>query len=266
LAVSGGTPSEDYPKSNSAARKALELDPTLALAHSVLASNEIEHDWDFAGGLAEFKKALELDPNNGYIHFGYAYDIGMIGGREQEALAEMNLARQLDPQSPVISVHLGRIQVYARRYDEAIAICNKVVSEYPTFAEAHGCLVSAYRAKRMYGQMFEEWKTYARLSGDDNESEFASTLEKVFRSAGWKAALAKDIEMEKAERKTGYSPAFGIATLYAELGEKDQAFQWLNTAYLERDEGLVGLKTDYKLDSIRSDPRFAELVRKVGLP
>lgn len=94
----------------------------------------------------------------------------------------------------------------------------------------------------------------------------ASALEQGYRSAGWKGALSKAIEARKAQRKTGYSSAHNIATLYADLGDKDEAFKWLNTAYQERDLGLVGLKTDFLLDLLRSDPRLAELVRKVGLP
>ncbi len=108
----GGTPSEDYPKSNAAARKALELDATLAHPHAVLGSNEMEYDWDFAGGEAEFKKAFELDPNDATAHQWYALDIGMIGGREQEALAEINRAHQLDPLSPIISVEVGDVHIY----------------------------------------------------------------------------------------------------------------------------------------------------------
>ena len=118
----------------------------------------------------------------------------------------------------------------------------------------------------MYPQVIEEWKAYAQLSGDSNESDFASALEQGFRSAGWKGALTKGIETRQAQRKAGYYSAYRIAELYADLGDKDQAFRWLNTAYQERDVALMGLKTDFFLDSIRSDPRFAELVRKVGLP
>jgi hypothetical protein len=91
-------------------------------------------------------------------------------------------------------------------------------------------------------------------------------MEQGFRSGGWKGALRKGIEVSLAQHKTGYASAYGIATLYAELGDKEQAFRWLITAYQEHDEELIGLKTDYAVDPIRSDPRFAELVRKVGLP
>jgi hypothetical protein len=91
-------------------------------------------------------------------------------------------------------------------------------------------------------------------------------MEQGFRSAGWKGALSKGIETRKSQRKTGYSSAYDIAIMYADLGDKDQAFRWLNTAYQEREEGMLRLKTDFALDPLRSDPRFAELVRKVGLP
>jgi hypothetical protein len=97
-------------------------------------------------------------------------------------------------------------------------------------------------------------------------TEFSSAMEQGFRSGGWKGALTKGVEVVKGHRKAGYSSAFRIAELYAELGDKDQAFRWLNTAYQERDAELIGMKTDFGLDPLRSDPRFAELVRKVGLP
>jgi len=263
----GGTPSDDYLKSNAAARKALELDASLARAHAVLGGNEMQYDWDFTGGEAEFKKALELDPNDATARQWYAENIGMIGGREQDALAELNRAHQLDPLSPIISTEVGFIHILARRYDEAIVVCKKLANENPTFAFVHkDCLARAYWGKRMYPQVIDEWKAYGELSGERNESEFVSAMEKGFRSAGWKGALTKGIETLQAQRNTGYSSAYVIATLYAELGNKDQAFRWLNTAYQERDRWLLGLKTDFLLDPIRSDPRFAGLVRKVGLP
>jgi serine/threonine protein kinase len=266
LAIIGGSSSENFPKSNAAARKALELDATLARPHAVLGVNEMDYDWDFAGGEAESKTAFELDPNDATGHWQYAYNIALIGGREQEALAEVNRAHQLEPLAPVISTVAGFVHIFARQYDEAIVECKKVANENPTFSLAHGCLRDAYWGKEMYPQVIEEAKAFGQLSGDRDESEFASALEQGFRSAGWKGALRKGIETREAQRKTRYSSAYGIAGMYAELGEKDQAFRWFDTAYQERDLSLLGLKTDYSLDPIRSDPRFAELVRKVGLP
>ena len=262
----GGNPSEDYPKSNRAARKALELDATLAHPHAILGSNEMQYDWDFAGGEAEFKKSFELDPNDATAHQWYADDIGMIGGREQEALAEVNLAHELDPLSPVISRVVASVRVSARQYDEAIAICRKVENENPAFAVAHDCLGYAYWGKRMYPQVIEEWKAYGQLSGDRDMSKLAAGMEQGSRSAGWKGALTKGIEILETRRQTGYSSALFIARFYADLGDKDQAFHWLNIAYQEHDWLLMGLNTYFQLDPLRSDPRFAELVRKVGLP
>ncbi len=266
LAIIGGSSSENFPKSNAAARKALELDATLARPHAVLGVNEMDYDWDFAGGEAESKKAFELDPNDATGHWQYAYNIALIGGREQEALAEVNRAHQLDPLAPIISTVAGFVHILARQYDEAIVECKKVAKENPTFSLAHSCLRDAYWGKDMYPQVIEEAKAFGQLSGDRDESEFASALEQGFRSAGWKGALRKGIETREAQRKTRYSSAYGIASMYAELGEKAQAFRWFDTAYQERDLSLLGLRTDYALDLIRSDPRFTELVRKVGLP
>jgi hypothetical protein len=118
----------------------------------------------------------------------------------------------------------------------------------------------------MYLQVIEQWKAAGQLFGDRNDSELVSALEQGFHSAGWNGALTKDIEIREAQRKTEYYSAYLFASLYADLGEKDQAFQWLNTAYCERDRLMLGLKADFPLDSPSSDPRFAELVRKAGLP
>ncbi len=262
----GGNQNEDFPKSNGAARKALELDPTLAHPHAVLGSNEMQYDWDFAGGEAEFKKSFNLDPNDATARQWYADDIAMIGGREQEALAEVDRARELEPQSPVISRVAASVRVWERRFDEAIAICTKLANDDPTFAIAHDCLAQAYWGKHMYPQVIEETNTYRELSGARMDSEFADAMEEGFRSGGWRGAVTKATGSRIASRKNRYYSAFIIATYYADLGDKEQAFHWLNIAYQEHDWLLISLKTNFRLDHIRSDPRFAELVRKVGLP
>jgi len=262
----GGNPNEDYAKSNAAARRALELDATLAHPHAVLGSNEMAYDWDFAGGEAEFKKAIELDPNDATAHQWYAENIGTLGGREQEALAEINRAHQLDPLSPIITRVIGSIRVSARQYDEAISVCKELENENPTFATAHDCLAYAYWGKHMYPSVITEWKAYGQLSGDPDGSEFAAALEQGFRSAGWRGSLTQAIETLQTRRKTKYFSPLLIARFYADLGDKDQAFQWLETAYQEHDWLLMGLNTYFQLDPLRSDPRFTELVRKVGLP
>jgi TolB-like protein/DNA-binding winged helix-turn-helix (wHTH) protein/Tfp pilus assembly protein PilF len=261
-----GAPSESFPKSNAAARKALELDPTLAHPHAVLGVNETQYDWDFAGGEAEFRKALELDPNDATAHQWYAESLDRIGGRQQEALAEINSARQLDPQSPVITRELGGILLTAGRYDQSIAICQKLAADEPAFAIGHDCLAKAYWAKHMYPQVIEEFKISGQLYGIPENIGFADALDQGFRSAGWKGALTKAIAFREAQRIKSYFSAEEIAQLYADLGDKDQAFRWLNIAYREHDWLLIGLKTFIPLAPLRSDPRFAELVREVGLP
>ena len=266
LPMFGGAPSEYYPKANAAARKTLELDSTLARPHAVLGGTQLSYEWDFAGGEAEYKKAFELDPSDATAHAWYAFDIGTIGGREQEAFTEINRAHQLDPLSPLIKEDVGYVHIRARQYDDAILECKKVANEDPTYAYTHVCLAQAYWAKHMYPQVVGEWKVYGQLSGDRRESDFASAMEQGFRSGGWKGALTKGIEARQTQRKTGYASAYQIAILYADLGDKNKAFRWLNTAYQERDTYLYGLRTDFLLDPLRSDPRFAELVRKVGLP
>ena len=265
LPVYGGTPTEVFRKASAAARKALELDPTLARPHADLAGVEMEYDWDFAGGEAEYKKAFQLDPNDGTAHQWFAQDLAWTGGREQDVLAEITRAHELDPQSQIIRMQVGEVHSWLRQYDEAIAACSKLAAENPTFARVHFCLYEAYWGKKQYPQVIEEYKRYAELSGDRREAEFAAALEQGFHAAGWKGALAKGIEVRQAQRKTGYFSAYAIATLYADMGNKELAFQWLNTAYQEHDWLLERLKTDFLLDSLRSDPRFAELARKVGL-
>jgi TolB-like protein/predicted Ser/Thr protein kinase len=266
LSYYGSAPNETYPKSNAAARKALELDPTLARAHAVLAANEMEYDWDFAGGEAEYKKAFELDPNDATAHQWHAEDIGWIGGRAQESIAEIDRAHELDPFSPIITVETGHLRAANRDYDAAIPICQRVAKENPTFARAYLCLAQSYWGKGMYPQVVEQIKIYGQLLGNPNEAEFASALEQGFHAAGWKGALTRAIAARQAERKTGYSSAYNIAVLYAGLVDKDEAFKWLNTAYQERDWQMEALNTDFMLDPLRPDPRFTELVRRMGLP
>jgi TolB-like protein/predicted Ser/Thr protein kinase len=264
--VYGAKSSDVIPKSNAAARKALELDPTLAHPRAVLGANYMEFDWDFAGGEAEYKKALELDPNDASARQWHGQDIGWIGGREKEALDEMNRAHQLDPLSPIITESVGLVQIAVRSYDDAIATCQKVASENPAFAQAHNCLAFAYWGKGMYPKTVEEFKILGELDGNPKDAEFASALAQGFHSGGWKGALTKGIEVRQAQRKASYWSAYDIADFYAGLGEKDEAFRWLNAAYEERDYQVESLRTDFRLDLVRSDPRFAELVRKVGLP
>jgi len=262
----GGNPTENYPKSNIAARKALLLDPSLAHPHAVLGSNEIEYNWDFAAGQAEYKKAFELDPDDVTAHRWYAEDIRWIAGREEEALSEANRAFLLDPLSPINAVAVGTIYNTARRFDEAIVVCRKLANDNPAFPGAHLCLASAYWGKGNYSKVVNEFIAYSHVSGDKKASDFASALEEGYRSDRWHGALKKALEIRLAQRKSGYSSPYEIATLCASLGDKEEAFKWLDAAYQEHDMGMLSLNTDFLLDSLRADPRLSKLVRKVGLP
>jgi serine/threonine protein kinase/TolB-like protein/tetratricopeptide (TPR) repeat protein len=264
----GGEPDEVIPKSKAAAQKALELDPTLAHPHAVLAGSKFERDWDFSGGEAEFKKALELDPSDATAHQWFSMDLSYIGGRAQEAIDEANRAHEFDPLSPIVD--LAQVLAYQsdRQFDKAMEITRKIIADNPTFGRAHAPLAISYLAKHKYPEAIHEFKTDAQLEGDKDFLEYAAALDSGFRSGGWPSALRKAIEVSLAQRraKTSYVSPYQIAELYADLDEKDHAFEWLSTAYHEHDTGLIGLRTDFQIDSLRSDPRYAELVRKIGLP
>ncbi len=264
----GGEPSDVVPKSNAAAQKALELDPTLAHPHAVLASNKFEHDWDFSGGEAEYRKAFALDPNDATAHQWFSQDLSYIGGRAQEAIDEANRAHELDPLSPIIGLAQAGAYASDRQFDKAIEFSRKIIADNPTFGRAHGPLASSYWGKHKYPEAIQEFKTDAQLEGDKGFAEFAAALDAGFHSGGWPAALRKAIEVSLTQRnaKTSYVSPYQIAGLYADLGDKDHAVAWLNTAYQEHDTSLVGLRTDFTMDSLRSDPRYADLVRRIGLP
>jgi TolB-like protein len=262
----GGNPAEDFPKSSAAAREALRLDPSLAHPHAILGSNEMEYDWDFAGGEAEFRKALALDPNDATAHQWFAENLGMIGGRERDALSEIDQANLLDPTSLIIRRVKGSVLIAARRYDDALAVCQQLLVENPTYILAHDCLGYAYWGKGMYPEVIEQWSVSYGHSGNREFVEFDDAAERGFRSAGWRGALTEGMKVLLSQRQTGYVSPYQIARFYADLGDKEKAFEWLNTAYSEHDYQLRELNTDFGMDHLRPDPRFTELVRKVGLP
>jgi TolB-like protein len=262
----GGNPAEDFPKSSIAARKALRLDPTLAHPHAILGSIEMGYDWDFAGGEAEFAKAIALDPNDATAHQWFAENLGMIGGRERDALSEIDQAHLLDPTSLIIRRVKGSVYVAARRYDDAIAVCQQLLAENPTFNLAHDCLAYAYWGKRMYPRVIEQWSVYYDAAGNRELTEYGDAVERGFHASGWRGGLTEGINVQLSQRQVSYVSPYLIARLYADLGDKEKAFEWLNTAYREHDFLLRELNTDFGMDNLRSDARFAELVRKVGLP
>ena len=268
LSVYGGDPRDSVPRSNAAAQKALELDPTLAHPHAALAANKMEFDWDFAGGEAEYRKAFALDPSDATAHQWFAQDLAYMGGRVRESIDEANRAFQLDPLSPIIESEQSEMYLHAGQFDKAVEAGKKVVADNPTFGRAHVGLAYAYWAARKYPEAVQELKTGAQLEGDTNEAQIAAALDAGFRSGGWPGALRNAIETLLAQRraKSGYVSPYRIARYYADLGDKEHAFHWLDTAYQEHDFFLESLRTDFTMDSLHSDPRYAELVRKIGFP
>jgi serine/threonine protein kinase len=268
LSSYGGDPTETALKAIAAAQKALELDPTLAHPHAVLAGKKFEYGWDFAGAEAEFRKAIELDPSDATAHQWLSEGLGEIGGRAQEAIDEGARAHQLDPLSPIIAAQEAQAYAYARQYDKAIDLYKKVIADNPSFGRAHGELAAAYWGAHKYAEAIQEFKADAQLEGDKDAMEWAAAVDAGFRAGGWTEAVRKGMEVSLAQRKTksGYISPYGIAAAYAQLGDREHAFEWLNTAYQEHDIGLIGLRTDVAMDSLRSDPLYAALVRKIGFP
>jgi tetratricopeptide (TPR) repeat protein len=256
------------PSSNAAAEKALELDPTLAHPHADLGANKMEFDWDFSGGEAEYRKAFELDPSDATAHQWFGQDLAYIGGRAQESMDEADRAHQLDPLSPIIEAEQSEVYARARQFDRAIEIGKKVIADNPAFGRAPTMLANVYWADHKYPEAIQEFKTGAQLEGSKKGAAFATALDEGFRSGGWPNAMRRAILVSLAQRKAqgSYPSSYLISQLYADLGDKDHAFEYLNTAYQERDFLLEGIRTDFTMDSLRSDPRYAELVRKIGFP
>jgi serine/threonine protein kinase/TolB-like protein/Tfp pilus assembly protein PilF len=263
-----GDPKDFFSKAAAAANKALELDPTLARPHADLGLEKSQGNWDFAGGEAEFRKAIELDPSDATAHQWFSQSLSDLGGRVQEAIAEANRAHELDPLSAIIGCALGDAYSFSGQFDRAIEQYQKVIAENPSFGAAHLDLSIPYFGSHKYAQMIEEYKAYAQLSGDKNYAELAPAMDAAFHSGGWPAAAHKAIEVLISQGKAGrnYLAPYLIADYYADTGDKEHAFEWLNIACQEHNTFLIFLRTDAALDSLHSDPRYAELVRKIGFP
>jgi tetratricopeptide (TPR) repeat protein len=256
------------PAARAAAQKALALDPTLARPHAVLGLVKIVYDWDFFDGEAELRKAIELEPNDATAHQWLGQLLGYIGGREQEAIDETTRAHQLDPLAPEITFAMAEAYVNARQVDKGVEIYRKLVADEPQFAGSYLGLAWASLSQRNYQEYAQNILKYGRLAANKNYEEFGAAMEAGYRAGGWPAAARKAIETLRAQRETkaNYLASYTIAQMYATLGDQDQAFQWLNTAREEKDLWLVLLRTDPVFDPLRSDPRYADLVKKIGYP
>ncbi|MEK6405835.1 MAG: protein kinase [Acidobacteriota bacterium] len=254
-------PSRDlYPKAKAAAMRALELDDNLAEAHTSLAA-AYEYEWNWGEVERQYEKAIQLNPNYGTAHHWYsAYLISRK--RFDEAISEARRALELDPLSLIINTALGRALHSARRYDEAIEQLRKTVDMDPSFAEAHFHLALAHEGKGAYEDAIREFEKSLELFGDKSMKAWVA---RAYALSGKKQqALNALAEVMALSRREQASP-FAIATLYAVLGDKDRAFEWLEKLYTERNYYVVFLNVDPALDGLRDDPRFTDLLRRIGL-
>lgn len=251
-----------YPQAKRAAMRALELDNRLAEAHAALAFIKAAYDWDWPGAESEYRLAIELNPNYETAHQWYAeYLSGM--GRHEEALAEIRRAREINPLSLIINAVESWILYNARRYDEAIVQGQKVLEMDPQFAEVYEYLKRCYDLKGMYKEAIVARQMRRKFAGVDPEE--TATLREASAATSAAAYWQKRLEQEIVESKREPSGAFDMAEIYAQLGEKDRAFTLLEEAYEERDFLMMYLKVLPTLDPLRSDTRFADLQRRVGL-
>ncbi|HSB07938.1 MAG TPA: protein kinase [Blastocatellia bacterium] len=254
-------PSKDlYPKAKAAATRALELDSSLAEPHTSLAAAS-EYEWNWAEAEKQYAEAIELNPNYETAHHWYsAYLIARK--RFDEAIGESRRALELDPLSLIINTSLGRALHCARRYDEAIEQLRKTVDLDPNFAEAHFHLALAYEGKRSYDDAIRELERYIELSGDKSMKAW---IGRIFAESGRKQQGMKALEEVIELSKRGQLSPYFVATLYAALGDRERAFEWLEKLYRERNYYVVFLNADPALDGLRGDPRFADLLQRIGL-
>ena len=252
---------EVLPKVKSAAAKALELDDSEAEAHTSLAWANF-HEWDWAGAEKQFKRAIELNPSYPTAHSWYG-EFLMVQGRFDEALAEMNRASELDPLSPVLNLALGYRFYYAHQYPQAIEQIQKTLAMDAMFVPAHAFLGRAYEQRGMYREAIAELRKALELSeGDTNQ---LAALGHAYALSHDRAESNKILDQLKERSQQTYVPPVSIALIHAGLGDKNQAFDWLQRAYEDRSSGLLYLKVDPAFDILRSDPRFTDLLRRVGL-
>jgi tetratricopeptide (TPR) repeat protein len=246
------------PKAREAALKALSSDDDLAEAHATLGFISGIYDYDFAGAEREFKRAIELNPNYATAHHWYGVLISGLG-RYEESLVEMRRALEIDPLSLTTNRAYGQRLLLARRYDEAIAQLKKTIQLDAGFVSTHYSLAAAYQMKGNYAECVEELAKYQELIG---EPQTAALMRESFARNGWQGFLR--VITEKHIRFN--SPLDNLAIFHAALGEKDEAFAELEKSYENRESFMILIKADSRLDPLRDDPRFQELLKKVGFP
>ena len=253
-------PQEPMGRAKVALTRALELDDTLADAHVSLANLKIyERDW--SGAEQEFQRALELNPNNANAHFMYAdYLISRL--RNQDWEQEIHRALELDPMSSFFQAFYGWHLVYLGRYDEAILQIQKVVATEPDLSFAHLGLWGAFFKKGMDKEAVQEAERFFSALGDQ---EVVRALQEGYREAGYRSAMRRAADTLAARSQRSHVPAIRIARLYAHAGENERTLEWLEKADAARESPLIHLAVARDWDGLRSDPRFQDLLHRVGL-
>lgn len=246
--------SEVIPKAKAAAKRALEIDEQLAEAHMTMAVVLFRYNWDWPAAEKEFRRALELDPNDALAHVQYAWLlVSML--RAEEALTHIARARELEPRAPFIQAVSGWILLRLRRTEEAIDQARRALDLDRSFALAQNLLAAAYRQKGMLDEALKEELKWRALRGMSPESLLQ--LREAYRASGLPGYWRKQLEFAERPHER--------AVLYARLGERDRAFEWLEEAYQERSPTMVRLGLDQDWDPLRSDRRFQDLLRRMGL-
>src|SRR6266404_1923748 len=263
-AIVGTVPTAEVaPKARAAALKSLELDNTLAEAHTSLATVRFNYDWDWNAAASGFRRAVELNPS-----YATAYQRNslylMSMGRASESIAEMNRAHDLDPLSISMNFSLGWRLYMAREYDQAIEQLRNTVDMDPGFVLPHLVLGQAYEQKKAYDQAITELRRAADIS--QNSPPVLAALARTYAVSGRTTEARNLLDQLMQQAKKQYVSPFYVAIVYAGLGEKDQALDWLEKAYGDHSNAIIFLKVDPQLDTLRASPRFHELQRKLRLP
>lgn len=250
------------PQARAAAKRALELDEGLAEAHTALALIVQNHDWDWQTSEKEFRRAIELDPNYATAHQWYAEHL-MWMGRFDEALREGERAQELDPLSPIIATDYGAILYFSRQYDRAIEQFHRVLRKEPSFARAASLITFAQVEKGMFAQALSDAETLRRLYGEG--PAYWMTLAYIHGRAGHLERARH--QLEKLEKLSRHEQMDRVTMLWAHvgMGDKEEALADLEKACSEHVNFMTAIKVEPALDPLRSDPRFQDLLRRVGL-
>jgi Tfp pilus assembly protein PilF len=255
---------EALPKARVAAEKASALDDTLAEPHAVLAGiHNSSFEWEAAE--QEFRRALELNPNDANTLNWYAFFLSEEG-RSNEAIAREKRAIELEPLNLKYSDSLSAMYRGAGQAELALEQAQKTLDMDPSYGSAVRNLSEAYAALHKYDLWLQTWKKAAAAMNDQEDLEIAEDAARVYSKSGYQAAMKRVVELQLQLAKRRYVDPADIGFNYAELGEKDQAFSWLEKAYAEKSDLIEYIKAERRGASLRSDPRYAALLKKMGLP